>query len=161
MNNISKHIRIFLSFFHKPFSKITTLQTFSYIACGGFVALFDIVLFNVFYYFILSDLSIHIFGICISRHVAAMYLPFPFGFLLGFLLSRYVVFHETNLKKSTSLWRYILLVICCQILNYLLIRVFIEYWKFIPVISKIMCTVLVAAFSYFSQKYFTFKVQKV
>ena len=161
MRNIIVSLQMFLGYIHKPFSKITTLQTFSYIACGGFVALFDIVLFNVFYYFILSDLSIHLYGIYISRHVAAMYLPFPFGFLLGFLLSRYVVFHETNLKKSTSLWRYILLVICCQILNYLLIRVFIEYWNILPIISKIMCTVLVAAFSYFSQKYFTFKVQKV
>ena len=161
MRNIIVSLQMFLGYIHKPFSKITTLQTFSYIACGGFVALFDIVLFNVFYYFILSDLSIHLYGIYISRHVAAMYLPFPFDFLLGFLLSRYVVFHETNLKKSTSLWRYILLVICCQILNYLLIRVFIEYWNILPIISKIMCTVLVAAFSYFSQKYFTFKVQKV
>lgn len=121
------------------------------------MAVLDICLFSFCYNILLHGKDIHVAGFTVTAHVASMWIPFPFCFLLSFLLSRFVVFSETTLKKSTSLFRYILLVVTCVVLNISLIKFFVEICHLLPELSKVACTILVAVFSYLSQKYFTFK----
>jgi hypothetical protein len=61
------------------------------------------------------------------------------------------------LRGRIQLFRYFLLVVVCVYLNYIFIKLFVEYFSIYPTISKILTTVIVVSFSYFTQKYFTFK----
>ena len=134
-----------------------TRQQFRYLACGGFMAVLDVCIFSLFYNTILHQNPFTIGNFSLTASLAAIWLPFPIGFTLSYLLSRYVVFHDTKLKNTTSFFRYILLVIACFILNSVLIHLFVDIVKWNAVFSKIMCTILIAGFSYLTQKYFTFK----
>jgi hypothetical protein len=81
-------------------------------------------------------------------------------FPIGFYLSRYVVFQETAVKKTDQLLKYFLVVLGCILLNYLFLKLFVDYFGWYATPAKIMTTFFVVIFSYTSQKNFTFKSSK-
>ncbi len=57
--------------------------------------------------------------------------------------------------------RYLLIVFACIGLNYMFIKFFVEQLHVYPTIAKIITTFIVVAFSYMTQKHFTFKTKKI
>lgn len=133
------------------------LQTFRYAACGGFNTLLDIALFFLSYNFILHKQPVHIGILTIGAHIAAFLIGFCITFPIGFYLSRYVVFQETSVAKREQLGKYFMVVLGCLFLNYGFLKLFVDVFKWYPTPSKICTTVFVVAFSYLTQKNFTFK----
>jgi putative flippase GtrA len=99
----------------------------------------------------------HIGWITISPHIASFLSAFLVTFPIGFYLSRYVVFQETSVAKKVQLFRYFIVVLGCLILNYIFLKLFVEVFGWYATPSKLATTVFVVAFSYYMQKYFTFK----
>jgi putative flippase GtrA len=148
-----------IDFFYPLFRRVMDLQTFRYAACGGANSLFDISLYAVTYNFILDKSIVHIGNLAISPYIAAFLITFPITFMSGFILMRYVVFPDAkSTKKRVQGGKYLLVVVCCILLNYIFLKLFIEKFGWWPLPSKIITTFLVVMFSYFSQKHFTFKV---
>jgi putative flippase GtrA len=136
------------------------LQTFKYAACGGGNTLLDITLYAISYNFIFQKQMVHTpFGITISPYIAAFMVSFTITFPMGFYLSRTIIFPGSTLRGRIQLFRYSLLVLCCIGLNYFFIKLFVEQCHLYPTVSKMLTTVIVVAFSFISQKNFTFKVE--
>lgn len=150
----------FIDFFHKPFAKWINQQTFRYLACGGSNTVLDILVYFVSYNFILMKNPVHVLNLTIAPHIAAFIISFSISFPLGFALAKYVVFQESNLKGRIQLFRYALLVCMCIVLNYIFLKLFVETFGWYATPSKIVTTVIVALFSYVSQRNFTFKVKE-
>jgi putative flippase GtrA len=148
-----------IDFFHPPFSKWIPKQTFRYLACGGSNTILDIVLYFISYNFILHKQPVPIAGITIAPHIFAFMMSFSVSFPLGFALSKFLVFPESNLRGRVQLFRYAVLVGMCIILNYVFLKLFVEWCHIYPTPSKIITTAIVAVFSYVSQRNFTFKVK--
>jgi putative flippase GtrA len=148
-----------IDFFYKPFKKYIPLQTFRYAASGGANTVFDISLFSIAYNFIFKKQNFVIGHFTISPHIAALIFAFCFSLPSGFFLNRYVVFQESGLKGRSQLIRYLIVVFICIIFNYLLLKLFVEYFGWYPTPSKILTTFLVIIFSYSSQTYFFFKTK--
>lgn len=149
-----------LKFFYQPFSKVMPWQTFRYLACGGGNTALDILLYFVCYNFILRQQIVHFGLFDMGPHIAALFMSMAVTFPTGFLLSKYVVFSESNLRGRVQLFRYFVLVGICIVLNYVLMKIFVEQFHFYPTIGKICTTALVVVFSYLTQKKFTFKVKQ-
>jgi putative flippase GtrA len=148
-----------IDFFHPPFARWIDKQTFRYLACGGSNALLDILVYFISYNFILMKHNVHTPLITITAPIAAFMMSFTISFPVGFILSKYVVFTESNLKGRVQLFRYALLVGMCILLNYIFMKFFVEWCHFFPTASRMLTTGLVAIFSYISQRNFTFKVK--
>ena len=148
-----------IDFFYPPFSRWIDPLTFRYLACGGGNTVLDIILYSISYNFILDKQAIHVLGITITPHIAAFLNSFVISFPLGFILSKYIVFTHSNLQGRVQLFRYALLVSTCILLNYVFLKLFVEWFHFYPTIAKILTTIIVAVFSYISQRNFTFKVK--
>ena len=69
-------------------------------------------------------------------------------------------YHESDLRGRVQLIRYGTIVGLNIFLNYILIKLMVEVLTFYPTIAKTITTILLAIFSYFSQKNYTFKVSK-
>jgi putative flippase GtrA len=132
-------------------------QTFRYAACGGFNTVLDIGLFFVSYNYLFHKEPQSIGPLTISPHIASFLSAFFVTFPIGFYLSRYVVFQETSVAKKVQLFRYFIVVLGCIVLNYVFLKLFVEVLDWYATPSKLATTVFVVAFSYFMQKYFTFK----
>lgn len=152
----------FIDFFHRPFSRIIPLGTFRYLVTGSTTAGMGVIIYFIAYNFVLHQQGIQTPYIFISGHISALLLELCITFPMGFLLNKYLVFTQSNLRGRIQLLRYGTIVCINIFLNYILIKGMVEMLHFYPTLAKFSTTVIVTIFSYFSQKNFSFgnKVQK-
>jgi putative flippase GtrA len=91
---------------------------------------------------------------------AALIMAFFITFPTGFLMSKYIVWTESNLSGKVQLFRYFLLVMTNFFLNYVMMMFFVEFLHFFPTLAKFLTIIIVVFYSYTSQKYFTFREKK-
>lgn len=149
-----------IDFFYPPFKNWFSIHTFRYLASGGFTAGCSVVAYFIIYNFILHQEDIRIGQFLVTAPIAALGMEAVFTFLLGFLLNKYLVFTQSNLKGRIQLFRYGTVFCTNILLNYALMKILVEGFQFYPSISKALITILLAIFSYFSQKHFSFRVKK-
>ena len=155
-----KTITAFIDLFYPPFKNLMPVQTFRYAACGGANVVLDIGLYFIAYNYILHKQNLDIGVYAFKPYIAAQLISFCVTFPIGFLLSKYVVWTQSNIRGHVQLFRYFLLVLFCLLLNYIFLKIFVEGLHLYPTIAKTITTVFVVIFSYLSQKYFTFRVKQ-
>lgn len=133
---------------------------FRYLACGGFNTSLSIFLSWFSLHYIVPE-QLDILGISIHDYVLAFMISFCISFPVGFAFSKYIVFPDSNLGGKVQIFRYFVLIMACLVLNYILIKFFVEVCDFWPTPSYILTAVFVAVFSFISQRKFTFKVKEV
>ncbi len=148
-----------IDFFYFPFiKKWVPLRTFRYLACGGGSTLLDLIVYYLSFHFIVHQQMVHLPFVTISGYIAAYIIAFCVSFPVGFALSKYVVFPESYLRGRVQLIRYLLIVGLNILLNYVLLHFFVQVCHLFPTVSKVIITILLALFSYFSQRHFTFRM---
>ena len=150
-----------VDFFYPPFRHFMSLQTYRYAACGGSNTAFNIFLFFIIHNFILQNKVLYIGTVAVSSYVAAFLIAFCITFPIGFYLSMYVVFQGSYLRRRIQLVRYFAVALACIILNYVLLKLFVEVLGWYPTPSLMLTAVIVVTFSYLSQKHFSFKKEKL
>ncbi len=151
----------FISWAYYPFKKIIPPETFRYAATGGFNTALDIFLYFFVYNFMLNKQIVDFGFVAVSPHIAAFIFVFPITFTTGFLLAKYITFTNSPIRGRVQFLRYAMAVGGSILLNYILLKFFVEYMLIWPTVSKIITTVFVVAYSYMVQRYFTFKTGKI
>lgn len=158
LHNARDLVTPIVDFFYPPFRRLMNLQTFRYAACGGFNTFTGLAAFYIAFKFILKekmlDLGVYVF----EPYSAALFISFLVSFPVGFFLMKYVVFSDSKIKGRIQIFRYLLAYIINLILNYFLLRLFVEVLHIYPTIAQLITTAILIVFSYIFQRYFTFKV---
>ncbi len=128
---------------------------------GGANTVFDIFLYFIFYRYVLDRQILDLGFVAISPHIAAFLIVFPITFSTGFILAKYITFTASELRGRIQLFRYGLTVSGAIFLNYIFLKFFVEYIGLYAILSKILTTIIVVAFSYLSQRHFSFKTATV
>lgn len=149
-----------IDFFYPPFKKWFTLHTFRYMASGGITAATGIIGYFLIYNYVLHQQNVTVGPYLVTAHIAALAIESVSTFIIGFTLNKYLVFTQSNLKGRIQLFRYATVVATNLLLNYALMKILVDGFQFYPTIAKTLITLILAVFSYFSQKYFSFKVKK-
>ncbi len=159
--NLKEFIIQFVDYFYEPFRRYIPLETFRYAATGGFNTILDILLYFLCYNFILDRTVIDLQIVAISPHIAAFLIVFPITFFTGFLFAKYITFTNSEIRGRIQLIRYMLSVSGSIFLNYVFLKIFVEYVGVWPTMAKVLTTCIVIVYSYFTQKFFTFKTGKL
>ena len=157
LRNIRNLILRITDWFYFPFIQFIPIEVFRYAITGGINTLFDIILYFLFYRYVLDMQIVDLGFMAISAHIAAFLIVFPITFTTGFLLAKYVTFTASELIGRIQLFRYGLTVGGAILLNYVFLKLFVEYCGFYATLSKIFTTVIVVIYSYILQRYFSFK----
>jgi putative flippase GtrA len=128
--------------------------------CGSSTAMLDLVVYFLSYNFLFHKESVPIGSAHIGAHIAAFGVSFLVSFPYGFLMNKYIVFTSSSLKGRVQFFRYTLIVISCIGLNYIFLKLFVEFFHWYATPSKALTTALVAVYSYISQQLFSFKSHK-
>ena len=161
MTSLAKHIRLVIigviDYFYVPFRKFIPLETFRYAATGGFNTVLDITLYFICYNFVVDKQVLDLGIVSISPHIAAFLIVFPITFFTGFLFAKFITFTNSPVQGRTQLIRYMISVSGSIFLNYVFLKVLVEFAGLWPTMAKVITTGIVVIYSYFAQKFFTFK----
>ena len=149
-----------IDFFYRPFSRFIPIQTFRYLACGGSNAVFNIFIDNIAYNYIFRAHPVHIYhNFVIIPEVCALIVALSISIPAGFILSRHIVFPESNLHGRIQFFRYILTTVIFLLMSYVLTKLFAIYLSMINQSVRYTVTcIIVSVLSYISQRMFTFKI---
>lgn len=161
LRNIRNQIIKFIDFFYFPVFRFIPREVFRYAATGGMNTMFDLFLYFIVYKYILDMQIVELGFVAISAHIAAFLIVFPITFTSGFILAKYVTFNTSELKGRIQLFRYGVTVSGSILLNYVFLKLFVEYLGWYATFSKGITTVIVVIYSYVSQRYFSFKTAGV
>ncbi|MXV15103.1 GtrA family protein [Hufsiella ginkgonis] len=146
-----------IDFFYPLFRKVMPLQTFRYAACGSFNVALDNTLYFILYNFVLVKRNLVLPFFTLSPHIAALFISMSVCTPIGFYLSRYVVFQETAKQMRQQFIMYMTVVLCCILINYAFLKLFVDQWGWYPTPSRMFITIFVVIFSYLTQRFITFK----
>jgi putative flippase GtrA len=155
---IANAIRTVIDFFYHPFQKYMTLQFFRYGLIGTVNLLFDWVLYFLIYNFVLQHEMLNLGIVTLSSHIAAMTIKMPIVLLSGFLLQKYVTYSSSKLRGRIQLFRYTTVFFINLVINYIGLKILVDRLDFWPTPSNMIVSILTIFISYFSQKYYTFKM---
>lgn len=165
MENLAGKIRLLIiqiiDYFYAPFQRYIPLETFRYAATGGFNTVLDITLYFICYNFVIDKQIIDLQIVSISPHIAAFLIVFPITFFTGFLFAKFITFTSSPIRGRIQLIRYLISVSGSIFLNYVFLKVLVEFGGLWPTLAKIITTCIVVVYSYFAQKFFTFKTEKL
>ena len=145
----------------KPLERVISRQTFGYFLCGAANMALDTLWYFLIYHYVVFERNVDLGVLVISPHIAALIIVFPITFFTGFLLNRYVAFRATQQRTTKQLFRYALSVVGSILLNYLLMKLFVDVCHVWPTVAKMMTTVIVAVYSFLAAKYYSFTQRKV
>lgn len=146
-----------IDFFYPPFRRVMNLQTFRYAASGGGNVLLGFLIYFISFKYIFGEKQFDFGFYAFKGHIAALFLSFCITFPVGFFMSKYVVFSDSGMKGRIQLFRYFMVCMFNLLLNYLLLKVFVERLKIYPVLAQIFTICIVVVFSYLAQRNFSFK----
>ena len=146
-----------IDFFYPPFKKLMNLQTFRYAASGGANTVLGLVVYYISYKFVFYEKVFDFGYYAFEGHIAALIVSFCVTVPVGFFMSKYVVFSDSKMKGRIQLFRYFMVCLFNLVLNYILLKVFVEKLHIYPVLAQIVTIVIVVLFSYVAQRNFSFK----
>jgi putative flippase GtrA len=161
---MSKGLKLLLEnvidFFYTPFKRLMPLTTFRYAACGGFNTVLGLVIYTIFFEQIFKGVILKTGPYAFEPHSAALIASFLISFPVGFILMKYIVFTASNIRGRVQFFRYFFVFVSNLALNYLLLKVLVEYLHVNAILAQVIATAVVIGTSYLLQRHFTFKVKE-
>jgi putative flippase GtrA len=155
-----KAILAFIDFFHPPFKKYISLHNFRYLATGGSTFVFGYIAYYLAYKFFFNTEEVTFWFLTLKRETAALAVDFAFVIPYSFILNRYVVFTHSEIRGRVQLFRFLNLQFINILLNFFLLKFFVDILQVYPTVARLVISVMIALFSYLYQHYFTFSVKK-
>lgn len=156
---VHNQITALIDFFHQPFKKWLPLQTFRYASCGGANMVLGFLIYTAGYKYVFREKVFNLGFYAFKPHIASLFLSFLVSFPVGFLLNKYVVFVESTIRGRVQLFRYFFVFVSNLFINYLILKVLVEYLHINAILAQVIATVVVVTISYLLQRYYTFKVE--
>ena len=136
-------------------------KVFRYFISAGVATLVDISIYFIAFQYIYHKEDIHLFNAYIvSAATAALLLSYTAGLITNFLITKFLVFHESDLETHKQLFRYILVAIVVLALNYLLMRYLIRSLEWFPTLARAFSAISIGMLSFIIHKTFSFRVSK-
>lgn len=147
-----------IDYFHRYLANWMPLLTFRYAVCGATNTAVGLFTYFIGIYWLFTDAVVDVHIYVFKPHVASLILSGLVSFSLGFLLNKFIVFTGSELKGRVQLFRYALTFCTNLLLNYFILRFFVEMLFWDPFVSQLVTTGVVIASGYWMQKYFSFKI---
>jgi putative flippase GtrA len=137
-----------------------SLQTFRYASCGGGNTMLGFLIYSISYKLIFRQQVFDLGFYAFKPHIAALIVSFLVNFPVGFILMKYVVFVDSTIRGRIQLFRYFFVFISNLFLNYILLKIMVEYLYVNAILAQVISTAIVITISYLLQRHFTFKVEE-
>lgn len=136
------------------------LQTYRYAAFGGINTMLGLLIWYGCYHYLFNQMTVDLGFYVFKPYTVALVASSTFSFSFGFIVNKYIVFVDSNLKGRVQLFRYFLSFVFNLFLNYFLLLLLVEKMGWDPFVSQLITTLMVITASFLSQRHFSFRVKK-
>ena len=152
-------IRAFLDFFYPIVSRIFDKTTYYYAVAGSTNLVLGWVLFWVLDHWVIHSKTVELplFKHPVHSYTVIAAVCGMVSCLFGFMMMRYVVFTESQLKGRIQFFRYGLSALISATVNWLLIKLMVDTFAWNASLCNVFASVVVVTISYFLQRKFSFK----
>lgn len=135
-------------------------KIFRYLISAGLATWVDVIVYFLAYNYLYQKTDI-VFGggIVIASTTASLVMSYTAGLLTNFMLTKWLVFSDSELQTHQQLFRYVLVAILVLALNWMLMRFLIIRLAWYPTISRAVSALLIGFLSFSIHKVFSFKVK--
>ena len=133
-------------------------QVLRFIVSAGMGFLVDISAFHLFYHNIFEKKTYLVFSRTLGNYTLSLAVSFFLGVVVNFLITRYMVFHESNSKPSKQFVRFVSVAIIGYFANLFVIRTLIETFNFNADLARITAALSLFFASFFIHKAFSFSL---
>ncbi len=130
-----------------------------YIISGGAATGVDVVSFFIIFNYILLKQDLVFGHVHIGAHIASLCVSFTLGLITNFLITKYFVFSESNIRGREQFLRYILVAVITFVGNYFMMKLLVDVFYVWPTLARLIAVGTIAVLSYRLHKVFTFKVK--
>lgn len=134
-----------------------TIQTFRYLATGASNTLLGLITFYVAYHYIVGSEDVDFGFYVFESYTVTLAISFTVALFWGFFLMKYVVFDDSKIKGRVQFFRYVLVCLFNLFLNWVLLKLAVEYLHIYPTFAQLGTTAILIIVSYLVQRNFTFK----
>ena len=138
--------------------KLLKNQVFRFVFSAGMGFLVDVSAFYLFYHNLLSQHTYQVFSYTVRNSTLSLAISFFMGVVVNFLITKYLVFHESRSKSSKQFIRFILVAFVGFFANLLVVKFLIQTFEIYPPIARIMAALSLFFASYFIHKVFSFSL---
>jgi putative flippase GtrA len=141
--------------------RIFKSKIFRYFLSAGLATWVDVMVYFLAYNYVYRKLDFDLFGlIMISAPTASLMLSYTAGLITNFTVTKFLVFHESDLETHKQLFRYVLVAIGVLCMNYVLMSFLIRQLEWYPTISRAVSAITVGVLSFTVHRSFSFRVKK-
>lgn len=141
------------------FRKILDNKIIRYFFSAGLATLVDISVYFVAFNYIYQKQDINFFSmVVLSAPTASLMLSYTCGLITNFLITKYLVFKESDLRGIHQLMRYVLVALLILMLNYFFMSFLIKILDWFPTIARIVSALSIGMLSFVIHKFYSFKV---
>lgn len=130
-----------------------------YIISGGTATGVDVVSFFIIFNYILDKQPLHFGHVLIGAHIASLCASFTLGLITNFLITKYFVFNESNIRGREQFLRYMMVAVVTFFGNYFMMKLLVDVINVWPTMARLIAVGTIAVLSYRLHKVFTFKVK--
>jgi putative flippase GtrA len=138
--------------------KISKNQVLRFIFSAGMGFLVDVSTFHLFYHNIFESKTYQVFSFTLGNYTLSLAVSFFLGVIVNFLITRYMVFHESKSKPSKQFIRFASVAIIGYFANLFVIRTLIETFNFNADVARITAALSLFFASFFIHKAFSFSL---
>ena len=142
-------------------SRLFQNKLFRYFISAGLATWVDITVYFLAYNYLYHKSDFSVFGLfTVSAATASLLLSYTMGLLTNFLITRYLVFNESELEFHKQLFRYVLVALLVLALNWLLMRILIRELDWWPTLARACSALGIGMLSFVVHKTFSFRMGK-
>ncbi len=136
-------------------------KVFRYFISAGIATWVDITIYFVAFNYIYQKSDIDVLGLfTVAASTASLILSYTMGLITNFLITKFLVFSESELATHHQLMRFVLVALFILVLNYFLMHFLINNFGWFPTIARGTSAITIGFLSFLIHKTFSFKVGK-
>ena len=139
--------------------KLLNSKVFRYFISAGIATWVDITIYFLAFNYIYQKSDIDMFGmVTVSAATASLILSYTCGLITNFLITKFMVFKESDLETHKQLFRYVLVAIVILGFNYVMMSFLIKKLEWYPTIARATSALTIGVLSFVIHKTFSFRV---
>ncbi len=130
-----------------------------YFFSAGIATGVDVAVYFMAFNFIYEKQDIHLFNLLVlSAPTGSLILSYTCGLVTNFLITKYLVFTESDLRGIHQLARYVLVAVLILMLNYFFMSFLIKILEWYPTLSRVVSAITIGLLSFVIHKFYSFRV---